>query len=312
MDAKRQKTESEQTELLSNLVFIVAKLQRQLEKRSVSEFQDHELDSSSMTSADSNVSDDVSEFLTAPSRRDSIVENTFLTDVEGLYEENRQFGDKVDDQLAGLVNKAIGRPLKEDTAKELASKYLTPINCQRLDVPTVNKELWSALKDKREGDLALQAVQKSIKLALVPTIHALEVLKTDGNIEKLQEFVKDIFKVLAHGIYTCNRKRKPLIKPGIPSKYRKVCDMDIPVTSNLFGDDLEGKVDEIEKQEKRVNKLGGSKPPFLWGKSAQRGTQPWKDNFKGSRTTDNQGTWYREQNYRGKSSAPPQKRRRIY
>ena len=185
-----------------------------------------------MTSADSNVSDDVSEFLTAPSRRDSFVENTFLTDVEGLYEENRQFGHKVDDQLA------IDRLSKEDMAKELASKYLTPINCQQLDVPTVNKELWSALKDKREGDLALQAVQKSIKLALVPTIHALEVLKTDGNIEKLQEFVKDIFKVLAHGIYTFNRRRKALIKPGIHSKYRKVCDMDIPATSNLFGDDL--------------------------------------------------------------------------
>ena len=244
------KTESEQTKLLSNLVFSFAKLQRQLEKRSVSESQDHELNRSSMTSADSNVLDDVSDFLTAPCRRDSIVEKSFLSDIEGLYEENRQFGDKVDDQLAGLVNTATDRPLKEDMAKELASKYLTPLNCQRLDVLTVNKELWSALKDKREGDLALQAVQKSIKLALVPTIHALEVLKKDGNTEKLQEFLKDIFKVLAHGIYTCNKKRKALIKPGIPSKYRKVCDMDIPITSNLFGDDLEGKLDEIEKQEK--------------------------------------------------------------
>ena len=145
--------------------------------------------------------------------------------------------------------------MPEDKSKELSAKYLVPGNCKRLEVPVVNREIWTALKDKREGDLAMQAIQKHLKMALVPNLMALEIYKNIGDQTQIPQLLKDGFKILANGIYHGNRKRKALIKPGIPAKYSKVCDRDIPITENLLGDDIDSRVDEIERQEKRSHKL---------------------------------------------------------
>ena len=58
--------------------------------------------------------------------------------------------------------------------------------------------------------------------------------------------------------------------------------MDSPVTENLFGDDLETKVDDIEKQERRTNKLTGTKSstPFLYQKPAPRGRGSYSQNWQ--------------------------------
>ena len=161
-------------------------------------------------------------------------EVTFLTDFDGLYEENQKFGPNVDDNLAELLDRAINIPMPEDKSKELSAKYLVPGNSKILAVPVVNREIWTALKDKRESDLAMQAIQKHLKMALVPNLMALKIYKNKGDQTQIPQLLKDVFKILANGIYHCNRKRKALIKPGIPAKYRKVCDLDIPITENLI------------------------------------------------------------------------------
>jgi len=61
--------------------------------------------------------------------------------------------------------------------------------------------------------------------------------------------------MLPHGVYTANKKRKQLIIPNVPFKYRKVVAIDTQTTEYLFGDNLDSKVEEVEKEEKRANKL---------------------------------------------------------
>ena len=64
-----------------------------------------------------------------------------------------------------------------------------------------------------------------------------------------------MFKVLTNGICFANRKRKQLINPVVTLKYKRVCDVDTPVTEFLFGDNLDTKMDEKEKKDKRASKL---------------------------------------------------------
>ena len=263
MESEQRKFESEQTDLLSNTVLNVAKMQRQLEKTITSESVGTFAVGNNMTSPERSVNeDDMSDIFNLGV--DS-TEVNFLTDFDGLYEENQKFGPNVDNKLAELLDRAIDKPMPEDKNKELSVKYLVPGNCKRLEVPVVNQEIWTALKDKQEGHLAMQAIQKHLNMAL-------EIYKNKGDQTQIPQLLKDGFIILANGIYHCNRKKKALIKPGIPAKYRKVCDLDIPITENLLGDDIDSPVDEIERKEKRLKKLVGvGSGHFLYQRPAQKG-----------------------------------------
>lgn len=43
-----------------------------------------------------------------------------------------------------------------------------------------------------------------------------------------------MLKILTHVIYTANRKRKKLTTPEVPYRYKRVTDVDTPVTEYLF------------------------------------------------------------------------------
>ena len=59
----------------------------------------------------------------------------------------------------------------------------------------------------------------------------------------------DSFRMLAHEKCIANRKKEALIRPAIPANYRKVCNLD------LFGDSLDSKIEEIDKEDKRIKKF---------------------------------------------------------
>lgn len=187
--------------------------------------------------------------------------DTILSELEDLYKEKIEFGPPVNEKLARVVKSAIQTPLTKEQIQTLSEKHLTPTNCPDIRVPKVNKELWEAFKGKHSADLALQNAQKSMCLALVPLIKSIEVMVQKGDTKLVQEFTKDAFRCLAHGLQAINNKRKDLIRPALPMKYRKVTEHEVPVTEMLFGDDLEQRVDELDKQTKRVAKF--SSQPFL-------------------------------------------------
>ena len=246
-------------------------MQRQFEKREKTSILSD--DSSSRIDNQLEIDDGVSTIVDDDSGQEDSASSAdgFLSELDGLYAETKKTGPKIDEILSKLVNRAIDRSMPDKQYRELEERYLVPENCPRLEVPAVNRELWTALKDKRESDIALQSVQKFLKHAMVPTLQALGIIKSKGDQSKFPQLFKDIFKILANGIYHCNKKRKSLIRPAVPLKYRKVCDIEAPITSNLFGDDLDSKVDEIEKEERRSEKFSSKADHFLSQKPAQKG-----------------------------------------
>ncbi|CAC5416880.1 unnamed protein product [Mytilus coruscus] len=209
---------------------------------------------------------------------DDAENKAFLDELEKMYEEPKKFGDSIDNQMAKLVDQAINKPMKTETLTKLEELYLVPENCKRLQVPKVNKEIWRGFKSKkqRDLDLALQNVQKCMTTTLLMVVKSLNVMKSGGDMNEVKNTTKDMFKMLTHGIYTSNRKRKQLITPGVPFKYRRVTDVDTPVTEYLFGDNLDTKLEDLEKEDRRINKLSFN-DSFLEGRRMEkRPGPPWK------------------------------------
>ena len=102
----------------------------------------------------------------------SAVAKSFTTDTEtaelgyilpSICEETEAFGPPVSDMIAITVNANCVTKPQEDKVKEIHSRYQTPRNCQFLEVPKVDKELWfDSSKPVRMKDLALQDIEKNI------------------------------------------------------------------------------------------------------------------------------------------------------
>ncbi|XP_045203356.2 uncharacterized protein LOC123556590 [Mercenaria mercenaria] len=251
MEESFRKREEAQTEILANIVLNVAKMQQTLDKEKnqspdvgelINANEEDELDGL-LNGGTHDVSEDMS--------------SDFLSDLVNDYEKKTVFGPCVNETLGKLVSNAVDNGMSEEDDKKLCEKYLVPENCQVLRVPKVNRELWNAFKLKRAADLALQTSQKYLSLAMVPVIKSIEVLMEKGDVQQVKDLTKDTFRLLSQGLNVTNRKRRALIRPAIPAKYQKVCEGEGPTSEFLFGEDLDQKVENCEKEERRSQKLGG-------------------------------------------------------
>ena len=120
----------------------------------------------------------------------------FFNELETIYAEENKYGEKVNDEIARLAESAINRQLKEEElSKVMSEKHLTPENCTKLDIPKINRELWSAHKEKHEADLAVQAVQKYVSLAMGPVLKIMSIIKNKGDLSATKVLAKDTFMI---------------------------------------------------------------------------------------------------------------------
>ena len=57
----------------------------------------------------------------------------------------------------------------------------------------------------------------------------------------------DSLSLFAHANAKLNTRQKELIKPDLHSDYKHLCSASIPVTAELFGDDLSKQVKDISE-----------------------------------------------------------------
>lgn len=254
MEERMTKSDEQSTDILSRLVFSVAELQKTIETKAATNNSPMEVSAE----IDEEEIDDLDALMGSKQTVETESESSeFLKDLEDSYAEKVQFGPAVSEKLGELVNNAIDRPLRDESFKLLEEKHQTPSNCTRMGVPKVNKELWQAFRTARPADLAMQTCQKYMAMAMVPIVKTLDIFVNNGDKEEVKQLTKDAFRILAQGMNANTNKRKDLIRPSIPTKYRKVCGNDVLPSEFLFGDNLEERVDDVEKEEKRSNKLSG-------------------------------------------------------
>ena len=79
----------------------------------------------------------------------------------------------------------------------------------------------------------------------------------------------DALALLGHASFKLNMFRREQIKPELKKEYRSLCSSSIPVTNELFGEDLSKAAKEVEEKNKISNKMGlsqQSRRPRLFGK----------------------------------------------
>ena len=133
----------------------------------------------------------------------------------------------------------------------MQNKYLRPENCTNLVAPKINKQVWQQLRQEtRNNDSAFQKAQS----LLLSGLYA--VLQTCNSSSGQQKNVLTHAAVL---LLSSNRelslKRRDLIRPDLNKQYASLCNPSTPVSSFLFGDELNKEVEELTKSHKLSSKV---------------------------------------------------------
>ena len=128
-------------------------------------------------------------------------------------------------------------------------------------MPRVNSEIWSNLdKFNKRRDLRTSNVQKNLAKAGSSLIYATnQVLQSrqKGSQVDPAEFIKSNMKILA--IVDLSHHRREAIKPTLNKEFAAVCSEQVPVTANLFGDDLQTECNKIKTTNKLCQSALGNK-----------------------------------------------------
>ena len=165
--------------------------------------------------------------------------------------------EKVAESMADIINKRFSEGLSDGKLKERQEKYQRPENCTKLVVPKVNKEIWKNLPTAtKQNDAKLAAIQRTIIKATSALAQSTqEILKaykskklTDKETkEKMTDKNADAIAMLGHACHELSMKRRFSIRPQLPKHLTGLCGESVPITSQLFGDNLTGTIKEIKE-----------------------------------------------------------------
>ena len=222
-------------------------------------------ESSSGQQNDSSNGDDAEGLLRAKTSPDNKVDNgqedASLSKV--LHELDQEYvdaaiGPKVDDQVAKIMNKRLSQRMDIKLLKDKMAKYNRPENCDLIRVPRVNEPVWKSLDSYRKRqDVKLSNIQKTCVAVGGSMAYTLDMLyknkeKKELDIPALMRSLADTAAMLGHVNIDLSLVRREVMRPILNTEYRNLCNPDHPVTSWLFGDDLQNEMKDV----KETNKIG--------------------------------------------------------
>jgi hypothetical protein len=112
-----------------------------------------------------------------PDRQEVLSENVddLVKDWVTFYDDNDITSPKVNEQLAKSINHSMRKELKEDKLKPLMEKYNRPENCNNLNNPKVNEEIWEdAFPYMRRNDGAMRKAISHLTKGMIPLIQVID------------------------------------------------------------------------------------------------------------------------------------------
>ena len=152
---------------------------------------------------------------------------------------NEPKGEEIDHNLASIMTYLLTNRLDDKVINEVLEKYNTPKNCEAMDVPKVNAPIWDGMSmTAKNNDLKLQKMQKNLMKATIAFTK---------DMKKPTENEQNALACLAAANFELNMIRRDLIKPGLQSKFAQLCKPSVPVTKNLFGDELSRHIRDLSE-----------------------------------------------------------------
>lgn len=165
-------------------------------------------------------------------------------------------GEAISASLASLINTACS---SQCDVEGILNTYKLPSNCENLSAPLVNSEIWSEINRKAQTyDKSFQDIQTLIGMGMIPIIKLVSLLKSKMS-EEAQKLVSDSMVLLGQAQFNLSVRRRYMIRPFIKKRYASLCNIATPVTSKLFGDDLNK---EIKKCDTSISVARDQYAPF--------------------------------------------------
>lgn len=164
----------------------------------------------------------------------------------------------ISDKLAKLVNKRWSEKLPSDKLSEKLKKHSRPGNLGSLVAPRVNPEIWANMSHTaKRMDLRTANTQNIVSkvgtIIAKCTDNLLKAREKDAkkiDLDEMVSFHTDALALLGHSQYELSLKRREAIRPSLKKEYAALCSPNVPVTSLLFGDDLQQQLNNIKASNK--------------------------------------------------------------
>ena len=210
-------------------------------------------------------------------------------------------GEDIEPCLAHNLNELFKEGMEEEQYQFMVKddNIPRPGNCEALSTVKVNRVVWDIIStnskfiDKRFQNAETALIKGSIVIArLADDLVKLESsLQDSGKVTPLIEKCKDALSLFGHSNRLINLGRREALKPDI-KEYKYLCNPTVPITSQLFGDDLSQTIKEIDEGAKIGNKI---RPTYTEQRGRGRGTgfrgRPFRGRVRGFiRTAIDTGT----------------------
>ena len=156
-------------------------------------------------------------------------------------------------------------------------------------------EIWTQLKKlQRARDLTFQKTQNlTVKAApamlqALTSLHTLEVKDKNGK-DKCRKEMLDGLLLAAASVQDISMRRRDLQRPYISKAYRILASLAVPITTNLYGDNISKTISSITESDKLVWRI--SFPQAFDNRTQQyfhNRSQPFLGNHRG-RTSQRPG-----------------------
>ena len=189
------------------------------------------------------------------------VESDILGKMKKDFLLEEKIGAPINPGLAGIIDKFLSEGCDQGSIEGM--KYARPANVEFMQKIKVNSSLWPTLnKTTKWNDVKYQQIHETIMLGMMPLI---EVANTCLNTAMKKEQLTDaegLFKklsdsiaVLADACHEVGMTRKRALRPSMKEQYRSLCGQEVPITRELFGDNLPTAAKDLGEINKLANTI---------------------------------------------------------
>ena len=178
--------------------------------------------------------------------------DSVLDEIAQSLTDTEKTASKVSEKLAEIVNLRWLNNLDDTYLKEKLEKYLRPINCDRLITPKVNPEIWGRLNRQTRGkDLRLSSLQATLTKVGNITAQTTDLLlkaraeNSKLDLESMIGMNTDALALLGYISFEVSQRRRDVIRPTLHKDYATLCASHVPITTLLFGDELQTQLNHI-------------------------------------------------------------------
>ena len=168
-----------------------------------------------------------------------------LDELDDPFSTPEETGPPIHAKLAGKVTDRFLTNLNNEVVTQKIKTYIWPDNCPNLVVPKCYTEIWQNLsKFQRTADLKVSHVQKNINAGAAAIIQILDLLlaseKSPQSLQIPQLISKgcDALALFGHASQELSYHRRDTVHPAIKWEYAGILNKSVPVTAQLFGDDI--------------------------------------------------------------------------